>query len=73
MRCFNSPDLDDRIVDRLAVAVDDAALHGDRLAGCPGIGEILRDEPGKPDVQVRADGLRCSRLPAHVDLRQAGR
>ena len=53
------PDLDQRIVDRPAVGVDDAAF--DRRRGSPvtpGADELSVDEPGEADVQIRADGLR---------------
>src|SRR5689334_6401964 len=49
------PDLDQAVVHALAVAVHEAPLHGDALAFDAAPGDVARDEPVQPDVQVRAD------------------
>jgi hypothetical protein len=51
------PDLHHRVVHGRAIGVDDAALEREALAADAFGREVLVDEPGHPDVQVRTDGL----------------
>src|SRR6185369_16214650 len=59
------PDLDQRVVHRLAVAVDDATLDGNAFAGYAGGRELFDDQPGQADMQVRPDSLRGGGVQAH--------
>src|SRR5690349_22231907 len=60
------PNLDQAVVDRRTVAVEQAALHRDALARHAGGRDVSRGEPGQPDVQIRADGLTACGVETHV-------
>src|SRR5208337_3558067 len=62
------PDFDDGVVDRFAVAGDDAAGEADAFAADARAGEVDHDDGREADPDVRADGLRCGGELAHGAL-----
>src|SRR6185503_19920633 len=59
------PDLDQAVVYAHAVAVDETPGDRDAFALDAFAGDVARDEPVEPDVQVRADGLVAAREKTH--------